>query len=107
MVSGSNPGFSVSFFYFIIIFRFYFISSIYNYYTYFFLLANFMISPLLASGSGYECLSVPGRPIIWIIVGQGRTVLAVDAGGGCSDIFSRAYHFSFLLLLSGMDGSMT
>ena len=59
-------------------------------------------------GSGYECLSVPGRPIIWIIVGQGRTVLAVGAGGGCSDIFfSRLPFLFFLLLLSGMDGSMT
>ena len=28
-------------------------------------------------------LPVPGRPIIWIPVGQGPTVLAVGAGGGC------------------------
>ena len=26
-------------------------------------------------------LPVPGRPIIWIIVGQGPTALAVSAGG--------------------------
>ena len=26
---------------------------------------------------------MPGRPTIWITVGQGRTALAVDAGGGC------------------------
>ena len=26
-------------------------------------------------------LSVPGRPTIWMIVGQGPTVLAVGAGG--------------------------
>ena len=26
-------------------------------------------------------LPVPGRPTIWITVGQGHTVLAVDAGG--------------------------
>ena len=32
-------------------------------------------------------LPVPGRPTIWIIVGQGPTVLAVGAGGGCLDIF--------------------
>ena len=41
-------------------------------------------------------LPVPGRPIIWIIVGQGPTALAVGAGGGCLDIFSHVYHFSFL-----------
>ena len=27
-------------------------------------------------------LPVPGRPTIWMIVGQGSTVLAVGAGGG-------------------------
>ena len=31
---------------------------------------------------------VPGRPTIWITVGQGPTVLAVGAGGGCLDIFT-------------------
>ena len=41
-------------------------------------------------------LRVPGRPIIWIIVGQGFTALAVGAGGGCLDIFSLVYHFSLL-----------
>ena len=25
---------------------------------------------------------LPGRPTIWITVGQGSTALAVDAGGG-------------------------
>ena len=29
-------------------------------------------------------------------VGQGPIVLAVGAGGGCLDIFSLIYHFSFL-----------
>ena len=33
---------------------------------------------------------------IWIIVGQGPTALAVGAGGGCLDIFSLVFHFSFL-----------
>ena len=28
-------------------------------------------------------LPVPGRPAIWIIVGQGPIALAVGAGGGC------------------------
>ena len=31
-------------------------------------------------------LPVPGRPIIWITVGQGPTALAVGAGGGCLDV---------------------
>ena len=31
-----------------------------------------------------------------IIVGQGPIALAVGAGGGCLDIFSLSYHFSFL-----------
>ena len=30
----------------------------------------------------------PGRPTIWMTVGQGRTALAVGAGGGCLDIFA-------------------
>ena len=33
-------------------------------------------------------LPVPGRPTIWIRVGQGPTALAVSAGGGCLDIFA-------------------
>ena len=41
-------------------------------------------------------LPVPGRPTIWIIVGQGPIVLAVGAGGGLLDIFSLVYRFSFL-----------
>ena len=39
-------------------------------------------------------LPVPGRPTIWMIVGQGPTALAVGAGGGCLDIFNLLYHFS-------------
>ena len=31
---------------------------------------------------------VPGRPTIWIAVGQGPTTLAVGAGGGCLVIYS-------------------
>ena len=41
-------------------------------------------------------LPVPGVLLIWIIVGQGPIALVVDAGGGCLDIFSLIYHFSFL-----------
>ena len=57
----------------------------------------------MASRSGWsggamalENLPVPGRPTIWMIVGQGPTVLAVGAGGGCLDIFTLVYPFSFL-----------
>ena len=46
-------------------------------------------------------LPVPGRPTNLERVGQGPSVLAVGAGGGCLDIFSLVYHFSFFLLLSG------
>ena len=38
-------------------------------------------------------LPVPGRPTIWITVGQGPTALAVGAGGGCLDIFTLVYPF--------------
>ena len=41
-------------------------------------------------------LPVPGRPTILIILGQGPTALAVDAGGGCLDIFTLIYPFSSL-----------
>ena len=46
-------------------------------------------------------LPVPGRPTIWVIVGQGPIALAVGAGGGgCLDIFSLLYpFFSFSLSL--------
>ena len=39
-------------------------------------------------------LPVPGRPAIWMIVGQGPIALAVGAGGDCLDIFTLIYHFS-------------
>ena len=39
-------------------------------------------------------LQVPGRPTIWITVGQGPTALAVGAGECCLDIFFS--HLSFL-----------
>ena len=42
-------------------------------------------------------LPVPGRPTIWMIVGQGPIVLAVGAGGGCLDIFTLLYPFSQFL----------
>ena len=39
-------------------------------------------------------LPVPGRPTIWITVGQGPAALAVGAGWGCLDIFILVYPFS-------------
>ena len=38
-------------------------------------------------------LPEPGRPTIWMIVGQGPIALAVGAGGGCLDIFTLVYPF--------------
>ena len=37
-----------------------------------------------------------GHPTNLIREGQGPTMLAVGAGGGCLDIFTLIYHFSFL-----------
>ena len=39
-------------------------------------------------------LPVPGRPTVWMIVGQGPIALAVGAGGGCLDVFTLLYPFS-------------
>ena len=50
---------------------------------------------------------MPGGGVlpIWITAGQGLTVLAVGAGGDCSDILFLSPIISlFFLLLSGMDG---
>ena len=48
----------------------------------------------------FQCRSVL---LIWIIVGQGPTTLAIGAGGGCLDTFTFVYHF-FLLSPSRGDG---
>ena len=39
-------------------------------------------------------LPVPGRPTIWITIGQGPTALVVGAGGGCLDILHSTILFS-------------
>ena len=39
-------------------------------------------------------LPVPGRPTIWIRIGQGPTALGVDAREGCVNIFTIDYPFS-------------
>ena len=49
-------------------------------------------------------LPVPGVLRIWIIVGQGPTVLAAGAGGGCLDIFLSSITSLFFLPLSLEDG---
>ena len=41
-------------------------------------------------------LPVPGRPTMWMIVGQGPIALTVCAGAGCLDIFTLLYLFSSL-----------
>ena len=41
-------------------------------------------------------LPVPGRPTIWIAVGQGPTALVVGAGGGCLDVSLSSILFSSL-----------
>ena len=46
-------------------------------------------------------LPVPGRPTIWITVGQGPTALAVGAGRGCLDIFTLNCPFSSFSLSLG------
>ena len=47
-------------------------------------------------------LPVPERPTIWMKVGQGPTVLALGAGGGCLDIvFSRLSFLSSVSLSLG------
>ena len=38
-------------------------------------------------------LPVPGRPSIWITVGQGHTTSAVSAGGAYLDIFTLIFPF--------------
>ena len=49
-------------------------------------------------------LPVPGRPTIWITVGQGPTALVVGADGGCLDIFTLIYPFLSSFFLSLGDG---
>ena len=43
-------------------------------------------------------LPVPGRPTIWITVGQGPTALAVGAGGGVVRTFLLSSILSLLFL---------
>ena len=49
-------------------------------------------------------LPVPGRPTIWMIVGQGPIVLAVGAGGGLFGYFYSRLSFPSSFSLSLGDG---
>ena len=50
-------------------------------------------------------LPVPGRPTVWMIVGQGPIALAIGAGGVFFlDIFTLLCPFSFFFILSLGDG---
>ena len=49
-------------------------------------------------------LPVPGRPTIWITVGQGPTARVVGEGWGCLDIFTLIYPFLSSFSLSLGDG---
>ena len=49
-------------------------------------------------------LPVPGRPTIWMIVGQGPAALAVGVGGYCLDFFTLLYLFLSCFSLSLGDG---
>ena len=51
-------------------------------------------------------LPVPGRPTVWMIVGQGPIALAVGAGRGCLAIFNSPLSFFFPFCLSLGDGLM-
>ena len=59
---------------------------------------NINQTPSLSGWSGGAMvlgkLPVPGRPTIWMIVGQGPIALAVGAGWGCLNIFTLLYLFS-------------
>ena len=46
-------------------------------------------------------LPVPGRPTIWITVGQGPTALAVGAGGGCLEVLLSSILYLLFLPLFG------
>ena len=73
--------------------------NIYNIY-----LMNSIISTDMGWSGGAMVLGklpVPGRPTIWITVGQGPIALAVGAGGGGLDIFTLIYPFSSFSLSLG------
>ena len=50
---------------------------------------------------GKNKIQYRGVLLIWIIIWQGPSALAVGAGGGCLAIFSLYYHFSYFYLSLG------
>ena len=54
---------------------------------------KYFIKGVVGCWVNFQCRGVL---LIWITVGQGPTALAVGAGGGCLDVFTPVYHFSFL-----------
>ena len=46
-------------------------------------------------------------PLLYIIVGQGLTELAVGAGRGCLDLFPLAYCISFFFLFPSLEANLT
>ena len=67
-----------------------------------------MGSTVVVSMLGSLRLGCRGVLPIWIVVGQGLTVLAVGADGHCSDIFKKIFLSAMISFffhpLSGMDG---
>ena len=64
-------------------------------------------TPIWLSSHHWVNFQRRGVLLIWITVGQGPTALTVGAGGGCLDIFSLVYHFSFSFPLSLGDGPIS
>ena len=69
-----------------------------------------ILLPVSRKGMGWsgaavvlDKLPVPGRPTIWITVGQGPSALAVGVEG-CSDIFYSLLSFLYSFSLSLGDG---
>ena len=58
-----------------------------------------MLSPL--ENKGFTYLLFRGVLLIWILVGQGPTTVAVGVGGGCLVILISSVFPLFFLLLSG------
>ena len=89
--------------YYIILYIYYIILIILYYILYYIILYYIILYYIIRTRGGgrvvrrcwvnFQCWGVL---LIWIIVGRGPIVLAVGAGGGCLDIFSFIYHFSFL-----------
>ena len=63
----------------------------------------FELGDCAGSGKGRLCLQQEGVLLIWIMVGQGRTMFVVGASLDCLDIFFSPIIF-FFFPFSRMDG---